>query len=151
MFLYQIAVLTSFVISVVAAVAFLSFIAELKTARVFEPTATGLSRQIYQWVADNRDTKWIELQNYFKCCGYDKYEGDFANGAYCSKTPEEHVSEMTLCKDAMMGSISDKSLIIGSFAVAVAVVQMLGMLSSCCVIWRKSNPQSVSLASLRED
>lgn len=141
MFFYQLLILTTFIVTVVASVAFLALLKTIDDAKAPTPTgeAKAFEDQITGWARKNQD-KWREIQNYLGCCGYNsRTDTSLATGEKCPRQMNDTSTPM--CKDTLLDKIEDKSKIIGIVAVVVAFIELLTLLASCCVIWTKPTPQ----------
>ena len=134
--IYQVLILACLVITIVAAVAFLSLLQTVDSAKSTQPQGSGASfeEKIKNW-GRNNPSEWTDIQNMLKCCGYnDAHDPTLATGDAC---PRNATNTRTLCKTLLLNQIEDKSKIIGIVAVVVAFVELLTLVASCCVIWTK--------------
>jgi len=95
-------VLLSFVVTLVAAVTFLTLLTVLDGVKSDTPqgSAKTLDTQIRSWMEKERFGKWQQLQNYLGCCGYTGVNADSAleTGKPCSLIPKAGPVRFLLCR-----------------------------------------------------
>ncbi len=148
MFIYQVLVLATLVITIVAAVAFLSLLRMIDDVRNDPPTGSAkkFEDDIVSWIRNNGE-KWREIQLYLDCCSYKNMSDVTTATSVNCPTVVRANTTMRTCKEKLMEQIEDKSKIVGIIAVVVAFIELVTLLASCCVIWTKpTNEPRMSLA-----
>jgi len=77
MFFYQLSLLVSVVLTIVAAASFFSLLSDLRSlqgapADGSKTSAIAFEESLKDWMKDH-PSKWVSVQDQFHCCGYDKY------------------------------------------------------------------------------
>lgn len=91
-----------------------------------------LEQDFRDWINENPD-KWIDVQNYFDCCGYNSTCDTTATGSDCNTTVCEDTVAPT-CRGKLLSELKEKAVVIASISIVFALFELFAFVSAYCLI-----------------
>jgi len=138
--LFFIAVFLGFIIQLAVAGGVLTQMSVIQNAKAVNSTDAAvikLTADIRTTIANN-PSKWMDVENYFHCCGYANSSlavDSTATGAWCPGGSSYVNGTAALpCKQKLLDSAENEARTIGILAIFFALVELFCVMSSFCLL-----------------
>lgn len=99
-----------------------------------------MENSIVQAIVDSPH-KWQDVQEVFRCCGYNQSRGWLADppydGPHCPNGTRaaELDSPALPCRQQLLDVVYDRFMVIGTFGLSLAATQLVAILSTIALMW----------------
>lgn len=137
---YMTMLLLSIVISVLLTVTFFILMDTMNTAKdgTNNDAVNRFDDNFIEWTRDHPGS-WYDLQNELDCCGYQTNTGDTATGPQCG-------SGAGACRPTILDRTEEQGLIIGIVAAVFALMQIVALIASGCLLCGYHRANNVQLS-----